>query len=143
MQAFLNNLGLEGFGVRASLDATPLFAQKGNGNNELTKAILTHVPKGKIDSNGRLDTATKGAFIDLKMSFIRHRIVKDSEASGLIESMVFVVSQSLKGDLVDVHKDVITFESCWFERLIQMPADHAYRRMDRVELAREVLGDLL
>lgn len=77
------------------------------------------------------------------MSFIRHRIVKESEVSGLIESMVLVVSQSLKGDLVDVHKDVITFESRWFERLIQMPADHAYRRMDRVELAREVLGDLL
>jgi hypothetical protein len=124
-------------------DATPLFAQKVNGNNELTKAILTHVPKAKIDSNGRLDTATKGAFIDLKMSFIRHRIVKDSEASRLFESMVFVVSQSLKGDLMDVHKDVITFEPHWFERLIQMPADHAYRRMDRVELAREVLGDLL
>jgi hypothetical protein len=124
-------------------DATPLFAQKVNGNDELTKAVLTHVPKAKIDSNGRLDTATKGAFIDLKMSFIRHRIIKDSEASGLIESMVFVVSQSLKGELVDVYKDVITFESRWFERLIQMPVDHPYRRMDRVELAREVLGDLL
>jgi hypothetical protein len=124
-------------------DATPLFAQKVNGNDKLTKAVLTHVPKAKIDSNGRLDTATKGAFIDLKMSFIRHRIIKDSEASGLIESMVFVVSQSLKGELVDVYKDVITFESRWFERLIQMPVDHPYRRMDRVELAREVLGDLL
>lgn len=124
-------------------DATPLFAQKVSGNDELTKAILTRVLEAKIDSNGRLDTGTKGAFIDLKMSFIRHRILKDNEASGLIESMVLVVSQSLKGDLVDVHKDVITFESRWFERLIQMPADHAYRRMDRVELAREVLGDLL
>ncbi|GKS06249.1 hypothetical protein PSTH1771_14555 [Pseudomonas syringae pv. theae] len=124
-------------------DATPLFAQKVNGNDELTKAVLTNVPKAKIDSNGRLDTATKGAFIDLKMSFIRHRIIKDSEASGLIESMAFVVSQSLKGELVDVYKDVITFESRWFERLIQMPVDHPYRRMDRIELAREVLGDLL
>lgn len=128
-------------------DATPLFAQKVSGNDELTDAILTHVSEAKIDSNGRLGTnalpGTKNAFIDLKMSFIRHRIVKDSEASGLIESMVLVVSQSSKGDLVDVHKEVITFESRWFERLIQMPADHAYRKMDRVELAREVLGDLL
>ena len=124
-------------------DATPLFAQKVSGNDELTKAILTRVLEAKIDSNGRLDTGTKGAFIDLKMSFIRHRILKDNEASGLIESMVLVVSQCRKGDLVDIHKEVITFESRWFERLIQMPADHAYRRMDRVELAREVLGDLL
>ncbi|MGP4957824.1 hypothetical protein [Pseudomonas helleri] len=124
-------------------DATPLFAQKVSGNDELTNAILTHVPEAKIDSNGRLDTGTKGAFIDLKISFIRHRIFKDNEASGLIESMVLVVSQCRKGDLVDIHKEVITFESRWFERLIQMPADHAYRRMDRVELAKEVLGDLL
>lgn len=41
----------------------------------------------------------KGPYFDLKMSFIRHRISKDNEESGLVESMEFVVSQLRKGEL--------------------------------------------
>jgi len=128
-------------------DATALFAQRVGENHELTAAIRSHVPAANIDTHGRLrPTSVLGAkdvFIDLKMSFIQHRIIKDSEASGLKESMVFVVSHSRKGQLVDIYKQDLTFDPVRFDRLIQMPIDHPSRRMDRVDLAREVLGDLL
>lgn len=128
-------------------DATPLFAQKVKGNTELTDAIGVHVPEAEVDAYGRLKTkgkpGTKGAFIDLKMSFIRHRIAKDNEAVGLLETMELVVSLGRKGGLADIHNQVITFDPDWFERLIRLPIDHVNRRMDRVELAREVLGDLV
>ncbi|MCP2024281.1 UNVERIFIED_ORG: hypothetical protein J2Y76_005196 [Pseudomonas reinekei] len=128
-------------------DATALFAQRVGENHELTAAIRSHVPAANIDTHGRLrPTSVRGAkdaFIDLKMSFIQHRIIKDSEASGLKESMVFVVSHSRKGQLVDIYKQDLTFDPVWFDRLIQMPIDHPNRRMDRVDLAREALGDLL
>jgi len=45
--------------------------------------------------------------------------------------------------LEHIHKEVIKFDSAWFESLIRMPVDHPYRRMDRVKMAREELGDLL
>lgn len=126
-------------------DATPLFAQRVNGNTELTNAIRTQVPAANVDAKGRLGAALqpagKGAFIDLKMSFIQHRIVKESEASGLKESMVLVVSHSQKGVLKDVFKQELPFETRWFDNLIQMPDDDPRRRMEKVDLAKEVLGD--
>lgn len=128
-------------------DATRLFGQKVGGNAELVEAIAYKVPGAEINANGRLESrklsGSKGTYFDLKMSFIRHRIVKDNEASGLLESMEFVVSQPHKGELEHIHKDVITFDPARFESLIRMPADHPYRRLDRVKLAREELGDLL
>lgn len=128
-------------------DATPLFAQKVKGNTELTDAIGVHVPEAEVDAYGRLNTkgkpGIKGAFIDIKMSFIRHRIAKDNEAVGLLETMELVVSLGRKGGLVDIHNQVITFDPDWFEHLVQLPVDHVNRRMDRVALAREVLGDLI
>jgi len=128
-------------------DATPLFAQRVGENGELTAAIRGHVPAANIDTHGRLRARSvpgaKEAFIDLKMSFIQHRIIKDSEASGLKESMVFVVSHIRKGLLAHVYKQDLKFEPLWFDRLIQMPVDHPNRRIDRIDLAREVLGDLL
>lgn len=128
-------------------DATRLFGQKVGGNTELVKAVDSQVPGAEISSNGRLESkkvaGSKGPYFDLKMSFIRHRVVKDNEASGLLESMEFVVSQSRIGELEHIHKEVIKFNPAWFESLIRMPADHPYRRMDRVEMAREELGDLL
>jgi len=128
-------------------DATPLFAQRAGGNTELVNAIRDRVPVANIDSTGRLGAAfvpgSKGAFIDLKMSFIQHRIVREHEASGLKESMVLVVSHSRNGVLTDIFKQDLPFEIRWFDHLIQMPDDHPNRRMARVDLAREVLGDLL
>lgn len=97
---------------------------------------------GQFSVSGNMP-GSKAAYFDLKMSFIRHRIVKDSEASGLVESMEFVVSQPRGGELEHIHKEVIKFDSAWFESLIRMPVDHPYRRMDRVKMAREELGDLL
>lgn len=128
-------------------DDTPLFAQKIVDNEELVKAIQSDIPGATVAANGRLGTktlpGTKGPYIDIRMSFIRHRMVKDSEAAALKESMQLVASVSRKGQLVDIHKQVIDFDPAWFERLIQMPVDHPQRRMDRVDLARRVLGDLL
>jgi len=77
------------------------------------------------------------------MSFIRHRAIKDNEESGLLESMEFVVSHPIKGELEHIHKEVIKFDPAWFDSLIRMPADHPYRRMERVKVAQEELGDLL
>ncbi|MFY1028774.1 hypothetical protein [Pseudomonas asiatica] len=128
-------------------DATPLLGQKIGGSAELVKAVASQVPGAEIAANGRLDKKSmaggKAPFIDLKMSFIRHRIVKGSEFSGLMESMEFVVSQPLRGELEYIHKEAIKFDPDWFENLIRLPADHPYRRMDRVKLAWEELGDLL
>ncbi|ORL50919.1 hypothetical protein [Pseudomonas putida] len=128
-------------------DATRLFGQKVSGNAELVKAIGSKVPGAEISSAGRLGSknvpGSKAPYFDLKMSFIRHRIVKDSEASGLLESMEFVVSQPRNGELEHIHKEIIKFDPAWFESLIRMPVDHPYRRMDRVQWAREELGDLL
>lgn len=53
------------------------------------------------------------------------------------------MSQPRRGELVYIHKEVIKFDPNWFEHLIRMPADHPNRRMDRVNVAREELGDLL
>lgn len=128
-------------------DATPLFAQRVGGNTELVNAIRDQVPAANIDGTGRLGAAcvpgSKGAFIDLKMSFIQHRIAKDNDVSGLRESMEFIVSHTRKGGFTDVFKQDIAFETRWFDHLIQMPDDHPNRRMAKVELAREVLSDLL
>ena len=128
-------------------DATRLFGQKIGGNAELVKAIESQVPGAEISTKGRLEAKSlpgmKGPYFDLKMSFIRHRISKDNEESGLVESMEFVVSQLRKGELEHIHKQVLKFDPAWFESLIRMPVDHPYRRMDRVDMAREELGDLL
>jgi len=128
-------------------DATALFAQRVGENHELATAIHTHVPVAYVDTYGRLrPTPVPGAkdtFIDIKMSFIQHKITKHSEASVLKESVVFVVSHTHKGQVVDFYKQGLTFNPVWFDRLIQMPIDNPNRRMDRVDLAREVLGDLL
>ncbi|WP_233097293.1 MULTISPECIES: hypothetical protein [Pseudomonas] len=128
-------------------DATRLFGPKVSGNAELVKAIGSEVPGAEISSAGRLGSknvpGSKAPYFDLKMSFIRHRIVKDSEASELLESMEFVVSQPRNGELEHIHKEIIKFDPAWFESLIRMPADHPYRSMDRVQWAREELGDLL
>jgi hypothetical protein len=128
-------------------DATALFGQKVAANKALVKAILDRAPGASINENGRVAAKVlpgiKTSFLDLKMSFIRHRFYRDNEAGTLQESMELVVSQSYNRELVDIHKEKIDFDHNWFEHLIQLPADHQNRRMDRVALAREILGSLL
>lgn len=128
-------------------DATDLFAQKVVSNAELSNAILSSVPEARIDENGRVlaneKPGEKRLFVDLKMSFIRHRITKDVDEAGLVETMELVVSRQHKRELENIYRQVIEFDHIWFERLIQLPADHKQRRRDRMALAREVLGDLL
>lgn len=128
-------------------DATDLFGQKVVTNEALAKAISDRAPGAVIDENGRLAakelTGMKKSFVDLKMSFICHRFYRDNEAGALQESMDLVVSRSYNRELVDIHKEKIDFDHNWFEHLIQLPADHQNRRLDRVALARKVLGGLL
>lgn len=128
-------------------DATDLFAQKVVGNAELSNAILERAPAARIDENGRVSAnerlGEKTPFVDLKMSFVRHRITKDTQEASLVETMEFVVSLQQNRDLVNIHQQVIEFNQDWFERLIQLPTDHEYRRLDRVVLAKQVLGSLL
>ncbi len=129
-------------------DATDLFGQDVGGNEQLAAAIKRQVPGAQIDRRGRLlavdHPGPKKPFIDLKMSFIRHRISKDSEDASLNENMELVVSRKLKdSSLVEIHRETIQFEHVWFERLIYLPSERAQRNPERIALAREVLGDLL
>jgi hypothetical protein len=128
-------------------DATDLFAQRIAGNEALSRAILQRAPEALIDENGRVSAnqraGEKKPFVDMKMSFIRHRITKDTEESGLVETMELVVSLRQNRELVNIHQQVVEFDHDWFERLIQLPADHKQRRLDRVALAKQVLGGLL
>ncbi|POD65774.1 hypothetical protein [Pseudomonas syringae group genomosp. 3] len=128
-------------------DATPLFAQRVGGNPELVEAIKTHVPEAAINDDGRLlpsaPQGTRGAYLDIEVSFIKHRVVRGSETSGLSESMRLVLSQRRRGVLVDVYRQEIQFDPDGFERLINTRADRAVRNLVKVQLAREVLGDLL
>jgi hypothetical protein len=129
-------------------DATDLFGQKVTLNAVLTKAISDHVPEARVNEKGRvvaneLASTGKTTFVDLKMSFIRHRFSKKSETDGLQESMELVVSRSQNRKLTNIHNETIEFDHDWFEYLIQLPADHKNRKLGRVALAREVLGGLL
>lgn len=128
-------------------DATDLFGQRVAANEALAKAISDSAPGATINENGRLAAqalpSKKTNFVDIKMSFIRHRFHRDSEAGPLEESMELVISQSCNRELMDIHSEKIEFDHAWFERLVQLPVDHKNRRMDRVALAREVLGSLL
>lgn len=128
-------------------DATPLFAQRVSKNLEMANAIKTHVPEAAINEEGRLfpsaPAGTRGAYLDLEMSFIKHRIIRGSETSGMSESMRLVLSQKRRSGPVEIYRQEIHFDPDGFERLINTPADRAIRNMAKVELAREVLGDLL
>jgi len=128
-------------------DATDLFAQKVVDNVALSNAILERASEARIDEKGRVSAnerpGEKKPFVDLKMSFIRHRITKDTEEGGLVETMELVVSRQQNRDIENIHQQVIEFDHDWFERLIQLPANHKYRRLDRVDLAKQVLGSLL
>lgn len=128
-------------------DATDLFAQRVIDNAELSSAILRTVPEARIEENGRVQGNAKPtggrSFVDLKMSFIRHRITKDTENGALIETMELVVSRQHKRKLENIYRQVIEFDHAWFERLIHLPVDHKQRKLERVLLAKQVLGDLL
>ncbi|WP_281687534.1 hypothetical protein [Pseudomonas citronellolis] len=129
-------------------DATDLFMQRVDQNSTLKQAINEGVEGAQVGSEGRVGkrvfpSGQTPPFFDLKVSFIHHRIRKDSDDGGVFETMTLVVSVEEKRQLRDIHKQDIVFEYGQFERLIQLPEGKGRRRMDLVELAREVLGDLL
>lgn len=115
-------------------DATDLFAQKIVDNAKLSGAIIERAPEARIDENGRLSAnerpGEKKPFVDLKLSFIQHRITRDAEDAGLTENMELVVSRLQHGTLTNIHQEAIEFDHDWFERLIQLPVDHKHRRLD-------------
>jgi hypothetical protein len=128
-------------------DATNLFGQRVASNVELSNAISELASEARIDEQGRVSTNTlpgkRRPFVDLKVSFIRHRITKGEEDAGLVESMELVVSRQQNGNLENIYQQVIEFDHSWFERLTRLRVDHQNRNWDQVNLAREVLGDLL
>lgn len=129
-------------------NATDLFGQRVSGNEQLTAEILKQVQGADINGEGRLVSrkqpdGKKAPFFDLKVSFIHHRIRADSEEGSLTETMTMVVSLREKWELRDIHRETIEFDHDFFDRLIQLPEGQGQRRLDRVELAREELGDLL
>ena len=101
----------------------------------------------RVDENGRVAAIAipdkKSPFIDMKMSFIRHRFRKDTEDAGLTETMVMVITIVRDRKIVEIHRETIEFGHAWFENLIRLPVDHMNRRPDLVDLARKTLGDLL
>jgi hypothetical protein len=128
-------------------DATDLFAQKVSGNEALVESIGSMNSEVRVDENGRVAAITipdkKSPFIDMKMSFIRHRFRKDTEDAGLTETMVMVITIVRDRKIVEIHRETIEFDHAWFENLIRLPVDHMNRRPDLVDLARKTLGDLL
>jgi hypothetical protein len=127
-------------------DATDLFGQRVTGNDALQEALKL-VSGAEISPEGRLvplvSAAGKKQFFDVKVSFIHHRMKKEGEEGGLVESMKMVVSDLQGRQLREIHSQVIEFDHDFFERLIQLPEGKGTRRLDRVELARNALADLL
>jgi len=92
-----------------------------------------------------LESATHARFCrvfpqPLNVCFIHHRESKDRDDGALKEAMKMVVSTDPDHW---VYQKVIPFDHQEFQRLVQIPDKKAHRRMDLVEMAKAVLGDLL
>jgi len=114
------------------------YVRKGK-DPDMIAAIKTKAKNATINDDGQICRSTK-AFPSLDVCFIEHRESKDGDSRALQESMLMVVSTDPKHW---VYEKVIPFDHQAFQRLVQTPDEKARRRMDLVEMAREVLGDLL
>ncbi|VVQ18690.1 hypothetical protein PS925_04477 [Pseudomonas fluorescens] len=125
-------------------NAVPLFAQHIRGNTKLINDIQSRVPGADVDANGRVGKKTgTHQWFDLTVSYIHHRFVKAQEEGGLKEHMTLVVSCESKGTLVNIYKEKIEFDYQYFQNLIGQAEGIGRRDLKLVELAREVLGDLI
>lgn len=125
-------------------NAVPLFGQKISSNTNLINEIRAAVPAVELDSYGRIGRkAGTHARFDLQVSYIHHRFAKVREDGGLQEYVTLLVSDERKGTLVDIYKEKIEFDYQYFQNLIGQAKGVGYRDLSLVELAREVLGDLV
>jgi len=129
-------------------DATDLFMQRIAGNEDLRQAVSSHVSGAEIESDGRIRKATVKAgatppYFDVKVSFIHHRVRKEGEDGRLVETMTMVVGNRRGRSIDEIYSQLISFDYDEFERLIRIPEGKGRRRLELVELAETVLGDLL
>ncbi|WP_414041273.1 hypothetical protein ACJU26_04120 [Acidithiobacillus sp. M4-SHS-6] len=122
-------------------DSQPIVGQylRKDADADLMRAIRDMVPGVHISDGGQIGRKTKN-FLSLAVCFIHHRESKDREDGRLVESMKMVVSMDADHW---VHQKVIPFDHQEFQRLTHIPDEKARRQMDLVEMAKEVLGDLL
>jgi hypothetical protein len=127
-------------------DAQSLFGQRFD-DEELKSLVLSQVEGASFTEDNRVvakeSEGGKKNYFDLDVCYLKHRIKKDNEESGLIETMEMVVSTAKAGKIVDIHKRIIKFDYQYFQNLISLPSQDSRRNLKLVELAREVLGDLL
>jgi hypothetical protein len=122
------------------------YVQK-DADPDMIVAIQTKAKNVTINDKGQICGSTK-TFLSLDVCFIEHReskdgdsgALKDGDSGALQESMLMVVSTDSNHR---VYEKVIHFDHQSFQRLVQTPDEKTHRRMDLVEMAKEVLGDLL
>lgn len=128
-------------------DSQSLFGQYIRDNPQLMAAIREKVPNADVDSDGHVQSAIlpsgKGAFLNINVCFIHHKTQKIDDTTGIIETMTMVVSTEINGRIVDIYKEKIVFDHACFQRLIDIPDAAGRRQPDLVDMAREVLGDLV
>ncbi|MGE4529885.1 MAG: hypothetical protein AB7C98_01005 [Acidithiobacillus sp.] len=128
-------------------DSQSLFGQKIGDNRHLVEAIREKVPHAKVASDGRVQAAIlptgKEAFVNINVCFIHHRTHKVGDDAGIIEMMTMVVSTEIHGEIVDVYKEKVTFDHAYFQQLIDIPDERGRRQPDLLDLAKEILGDLV
>lgn len=108
-------------------------------DSELIEAIREHGSPAWVNDKGQTVSRNK-EFLSLDVCFIHHRESKDRDDGGLVESMKMVVSTDSDHR---VYQKVIRFDYQEFQRLIQIPDEKAHRQMDLVEMAQDLLKDLL
>jgi hypothetical protein len=109
------------------------------GDSDLIAAIREHDSAAWVDEDGQI-VSRSTEVPSLDVCYIAHRKCMDGDSGALEESMLMVVSTDPEHW---VYQKVIPFDYQAFQRLVQPPDEKARRRMDLVEMAREVLGDLL
>lgn len=125
-------------------DSQSLFGQYVADNPDLARAIRETMPDAEITSDGRIQSRNK-KFLPIHVSFIHHRLKKDREDYGLEETMQMVVATDEPGSIIPhpIFRQTIRFDYEEFQRLIAIPDGQGKRRMDHVDLAMGILGDLL
>ncbi len=127
-------------------DSQSLFGQRVGGNHELVEAIRRHVPAADIDGDGRVVPRAfpdgEKRYFSLNVCFIHHRQRRNGMDGALVETMKMIVSTEADGKVREIHRETLTFDHQHFRNLINLPDGKGRRRLELVELAREVLGDL-
>lgn len=129
-------------------DSQSLFKQRVAGNAALCEAILAGVPNADISDNGSLISRLlpgggKKGFFQLNVCYIHHGFSKYGDEGGLSESMRMIVSATERRTVRDIYTETIDFDHQYFQNLINQPEGQGYRKLELVQLARGVLGDLL